>query len=350
MKIKTLLFFVVVFLSGFGLQAQEVAQVQQSLITKKTATWCIHCGTWGWEFFDDLETNISSKSVLIAAHFGGSALENPVSSAWAGNLGGFSQPLFFVNNEVQSVTSGNLPTALSVVQGKVDNIHQQQPVANVGIQTSWNGGNLAVQTKTRFFQSASGDYYLGIYLVEDGVLSTQVGQSGTVSHSRVLRGAATAAVFGELLASGNVAAGTEYDKSYNIDPAGYVLEELDLVGVIWKKDGDKYLAVNVWKIDAKPTAASVAEAKKLPGSAVLQPNPATGGDVYISLRLDSPQECEIFLFNTLGQQVGRIFSGKLAAGAHQFPITSRLMDFPGAYAVRIQTTEGAVLTLPLLRQ
>lgn len=350
MKIKGLLFFVFVSFCGLGLQAQEVAQVQQSLITKRTATWCPYCGTWGWDFFNALETNVSDKAVLVAAHFGGSSLENVVSLAWVDNLGGSSQPRFFVDNEMQSVNSGNQGTALVVIKDKVSANAAKQPVANVGMQTSWSGSDLSVQTKAKFFQSAEGAYYLGIYLVEDKVLANQAGQSGQVEHSRILRGSVTGTEFGELLAEGNIAAGTEFDKAYSLDPAVYEIDNLDLVGVIWKKEGSKYLAVNVWKIDAKPTVTSAAEAKKLPGSAVLQPNPAKGGDVFISLRLDSPQECEIFLFNAPGQQVGQIFSGQLAAGEHQILISSGLLNYPGAYTVKIQTAKGAVLALPLLRQ
>lgn len=350
MKIRGLFFFVFMSFCGFGLLAQEVAEVQQSLITKRTATWCPYCGTWGWDFFDALETNVSDKAVLVAAHFGGSTLENPVSLAWVDNLGGSSQPRFYVDNEMQSVNSGNQATALDVIKDKVSANAAKQPLANVGMQTSWSGSDLSVQAKTRFFQSAEGAYYLGIYLVEDGVLANQAGQSGQVEHSRILRGSVTAAAFGDLLTEGSIAAGTEFDKTYTVDPDAYETDNLDLVGVIWKKEASTYLAVNVWRIDAKPTMVSVAEAKKLPGSAVLQPNPATGGDVFISLRLDSLQECEILLFNAQGQQAGRVFSGQLAAGEHQLPITSSLLNYPGAYTVRIQTAKGAVLALPLLRQ
>jgi hypothetical protein len=350
MKIKDLLFIVGLFFAASGLQGQEVAEVQQSLITKRTATWCPYCGGWGWDFFDALETNVSDKAVLVAAHFGGSTLENPVSLAWVNNLGGSSQPRFYVDNEMQSVNSGNQATALVVIKDKVDANAAKQPVANVGMQTSWSGADLSVQAKAKFFQSAEGAYYLGIYLVEDKVLANQAGQSGQVEHSRILRGSVTSAEFGDLLAEGSIAAGTEFDKAYTVDLAAYVVDNLDLVGVIWKKEGSLYQAVNVWKIDAKPTVASVAEAKKLPGSAVLQPNPATGGDVFMSLRLDSPQECEIFLYNALGQQAGQIFSGHLPAGEHWLPISSGLLNFPGAYTVRIQTAKGAVLALPLLRQ
>lgn len=350
MKIKVLLFFIGVFFAGLSLQAQEVAQVQQSLITKRTATWCPYCGTWGWDFFNALKTNVSDKAVLVAAHFGGSTLENAVSLAWVDNLGGSSQPRFYVDNEMQSVNSGNQATALGVIKDKVDANAAKQPVANVGMKTSWSGSDLSVQAKTKFFQSAEGVFYLGVYLVEDNVLANQAGQAGIVEHSHILRGSATGTAFGEMIADGSVSAGTEYDKTYTIDPGNYETDNLDLVGVIWKKEGSKYLAVNVWKIDAKPVVATITEAKKLPGSAVLQPNPATGGDVVISLRLDSPQECEILLFNSLGQLAGLIFSGQLPSGEHQIPVPAGLLPHSGSYTVRIQTAEGAVMALPLLRQ
>lgn len=73
--------------------AQQVEEVQRTLITKRTASWCINCGTWGWTLFDGLVADNEDKSVLIAAHYDGD-LENAAAEEITDNFGGFYQPRF----------------------------------------------------------------------------------------------------------------------------------------------------------------------------------------------------------------------------------------------------------------
>ncbi|MBK7409786.1 MAG: Omp28-related outer membrane protein [Saprospirales bacterium] len=351
MKIKFLFSLsLVLALNIQSVAAQEVAEVQQTLITKRTATWCPYCGSWGWDFFESLLATTSAKSVLVAAHFGGSKLENPTSIAFVNNLGSSSQPKFFVNNELQNVTSSNLPSALTVVQTKVNDNYQAAPLANVGLKTAWNGNNLDIQTRTRFFQNGDGAYYLAIYLVEDNVLEIQASQIGTVAHDRILRGAATPTTFGDLLLNGSVAAGTEYTSTYTVSTSAYNIDNLDIVGIIWKEEGGKYLVVNVWAIDAKPTVSSNTELAHVDGlQASLYPTILQGNQATVSIVLDAPQELSLAVVNGQGQQVALVFQGLLQAGSHELPLEGSRLSAGGWYSVVIQTHKGVVGALPFLR-
>ena len=51
---KIILLLSVFFYLGMNAIAQTVEAKQNTLITKKTATWCSFCGTWGWDFFENL--------------------------------------------------------------------------------------------------------------------------------------------------------------------------------------------------------------------------------------------------------------------------------------------------------
>ena len=57
----------------FAMQAiaQQVAQVQRSIVTKRTADWCPNCGTYGWTYFKDAIEQNGDKAVFIAAHYSG---------------------------------------------------------------------------------------------------------------------------------------------------------------------------------------------------------------------------------------------------------------------------------------
>lgn len=342
------LLLLIVFQTGF---AQEVAQIQKTLITKRTATWCPYCGTWGWDFFESVDGAVGEKAVLVAAHFGGSSLENPTSLDWVTNLGSSSQPKFFINNDLLTVNSSNMPDALNVLKGQVDNNYLQAPVANVGLQTGWSGPDLSIQTRTQFFQDANGEYYLGIYLVEDEVLATQAGQTGQVSHHHILRGDATPNTFGELILNGAVSAGETFTKSFTTAIGSYKIDDLDIVGVIWKKENNKYLVVNVWSIDAKPVISSTETLAVEAGIlASIRPNLVTGGERSILfLQLEQAGDLDIRLVNPLGEVLGMISKGFLEAGTHSLPIETAGLA-PGMYSVQILASDGWSRTLKMIRQ
>jgi hypothetical protein len=342
MKFKNLLFTSFILFSFFQIaSAQEVAQVQQSLITKRTATWCSFCGSWGWTFFENLRNGLSDKAVMVAMHYGGSMLENPTSLAWAANFGGVSQPRFFVNNEVQNVTSSNGATAYQVVKGKVDNNFASAPLANVGLETSWNGDDLEIKTKTRFFQTGAGDFYLGVYLVEDNVMASQSGQSGQVAHMRILRASATAGAFGESLTNGTIAAGTDFSNTYTVPVDNYNIDNLDAVGVIWRKEGNTYQVVNVWSIDAKPTTSSVFDPAAGALAVSVKPNLLSPGEqALLSVELVEADKLTVDLFDMQGRNLGRIFEGWSPAGPQEIVVDGSKMSAAGMYALRIQTGKG----------
>ena len=344
----TLCFFLI-----FGISissAQQVAEVQQSLITKRTATWCPFCGSWGWDFFDNLLATTSTKAVLVAAHFGGSKLENPTSIAFVDNLGGSSQPKFFVNNELQNVTSSNMPAALADIKTKVDNNYSSAPLANVGLETAWNGNNLDIKTRTKFFQNGDGAFYLGLYLVEDEVMEIQASQNGTVAHSRILRKAATPSTFGDLFASGSIGAGTEYTSTYTTSISGYNIDNLDVVGIIWKEESGKYQVVNVWAIDAKPGISSSSELDQVEGlKASLYPT-ILQEEGTVSISLDAPLELSLVAVNGLGQPMSTLYQGNLSPGEYSFRLDSHSFPAAGWYSVLIRTPKGIVGALPFLKK
>ena len=52
---KHIIFTISILVSSLTIGfSQDVPEVQQSLITKITATWCPSCGGWGWTFFENI--------------------------------------------------------------------------------------------------------------------------------------------------------------------------------------------------------------------------------------------------------------------------------------------------------
>ncbi len=328
---------------------QAVAEVQQSLITKSTATWCGECGTWSWTFFESLRDSLAGKALLVAAHIGDSFLENETSIEWAANLGISDQPKFYLNNELQNATSVNVAAAFQAIKEQVEENHQTAPLANVGLETVWNGDQIGIKTRTLFFQNGSGAFYLGVYLVEDQVMAAQAGHSGWVPHHRLLRAAVTSPTFGNLMASGPVAAGTEFTKTYTVSTEPFNLDNLDVMGVVWKKEGSVYTVVNVWSINAKPMINAVSDNHKEQGiKASVWPNILSGEEGFIRLVLEGSETLSMDLVAGNGRVVSQIFEGRLPAGEHRIPFGSNQIPSNGWHALRIVTAEGKVVVLPVI--
>ena len=225
-------------------QQIEVPQQKYSLVTKRTATWCPHCGNWGWTLFENLLADNSSKALMIAAHYSGD-LMNPTASAITSNFGGFGQPLFYLGNENQGVSSSNIDDKREEIKSKINDAFNSSPTAQTGMLLVNNGDQLDVYTKTRFFQNADGDYYVGVYLIEKTVMHYQSGQGQDADHKNVLRDHLTEDTFGKLISEGSISAGAEssFQVSYPLDGT-YDLGNIRIATILWKKDGGSYKVVN----------------------------------------------------------------------------------------------------------
>lgn len=334
-----------------NIRAQEVAEVQQSLITKFTATWNGESGTWGWALFESLRDSLPGKAVAVAAHVSGSYLQNQISLDWESNLGSAEVPKFYLNDEWQDVTSANAAAAFQLIKGEADDNYQSAPLANVGMETAWNGDQIDIKTRVLFFQNGTGAFYLGLYLVEDHVMMAQAGFSGWVPHNGLLRTAVTPAPFGNLLVSGIVEAGWEFSKTYTISTSPYNLDNLSVVGVIWKKEGSAYKAVNVWPVAAKPLANATGDVPAAPGiKASLRPNIISGEEGIICLDLAQAEDLRIELIAGDGRVASLVFEGRLAAGRHEIPFGGGgFLLSTGWHAIRVMTTEGKTVALPFIK-
>ena len=299
------LLFALLLVMGSTLQAQEVMEVTTPVITKKTATWCVNCGTWGWDLFEGLVAQNQNDVVLMAAHFGGSQLENATSTAFVSNLGGAGQPRFYVNNDQQSVNSGNAIASIGTISDLAATIAMEAPVANTGMIGTLDGTMLNVDAKVKFFQEADGEFYLGVYILENNFMFTQTGQSGTVPHKYILQDKITADAFGDEIVNGAVAVGDEFTFNYTTDLADYDTANVSIAAIIYEKNGAFYDIVNAWQIkefeveEEEPN--SVTEASTIKEMS-LAPNPVVDATT-LNFQLVEAGTVEIQLFNQAGQVV-----------------------------------------------
>ena len=321
MKQRILLFTFLIFSSG--LFAQQVPQTTTPLITKVTATWCINCGTWGWEFFESLVNQNSSNAILIAAHDSGN-LTTDVGETFADNFNSFGQPKYYFNNEDLLASRTNFPALATEVNSRVADMANQTPVANVGFIANLDNGTMTVRTKTQFFEAADGEYFLALYLVEDGVIMAQSGQPSNAEHKEIMRGGFDIDVFGrQLTPMTSIAEGTEFTNMHemNIDP-NWIVENLTLVGMIWKNEGGTFQYVNGNKttdFDGDLTTSVENTFTEVTGFSVLPNIISSNATVQLDLE-QTIENAQINIYDLNGKKLHTIFTGNLGTGNHAFEI------------------------------
>jgi len=347
---KTVLLICASLMIGASLFAQDVPEVQKTLVTKITATWCPNCGTWGWDYFEHVIEDNNDKAIFVGAHHDGD-LESAAGIAFKDNFNAPYQPFFYAGNKDLNVTNNNTVAKRTEMQDIINANAANAPVANVGFSASLTNGFLTVDTKTKFFQEATGDYYLGLYILEDGVINNQASNSAMSSHPFVIRTAITNDIFGDALMNGTIAADTEYDGSFSLQlNPNWTEENVIVAGIIWEKDNDGvYQFVNINSTNDFTATTAVTSISQDVLNVQLYPTIAEE-----STRLDlnlkpSSLQVNIQLFNQTGQKVQEIFQGTLREGNRSLNIETNRLD-AGIYFVNIRTADGAILTKKFIVQ
>lgn len=273
-----------------NLMAQDsihVAEVQTTLVTKRTATWCSICGGYAWDMMKRLQSNYdSTEAIAVSAHHSSSSrLYSEVAKAWIDAFQpAFSQPRFYVGTQV---VGGGDPGTESTIENRIAADRDTDPLAGVGLQVAYEPETRSMRVRARmsFFRAAgAGNYRLGLYLLERQVVAEQANQSGASEHNNVLRESLTDQAFGTLLHQGAVTAGLEYDKElfYTL-PEPYRIDNVRILAVIWSDQPEQIEVVN-----ARATAqfaefvATNTRDPHLPGTFRLWQNPVVD-DIQVRL-------------------------------------------------------------------
>ncbi|MBK8563844.1 MAG: T9SS type A sorting domain-containing protein [Saprospiraceae bacterium] len=325
----TLLIAVLFLVKGI---AQQVEQQQRSLVTKRTADWCPHCGTWGWNYFKDAIEDNGDKAVFIAAHYDG-GLRVAAAEEISENLGGGYQPRFFLNATDQGVSSGNVNAKLTALKEAIDANFDQAPQVNCGFEPIFVDGTIKVDAKVKFFQAVQGEYYLGVYLLESNVTAYQASIGNNAVHPKLFRASFTPETFGQLISNGGAPAGQEVSLQYSHSVSVVAGRELEVIGIIWKKEGDKYIPVNVWGTDEITAVSAIDE--KIPGNSLKVASNVIKESTTIVINLINDQtNASIELFDLNGRQVSTIYKGHLKQGYQT--ISAEIAGTAGTYFIRLK--------------
>ena len=119
----------------------------------------------------------------------------------------------------------------------------------MGFHFSTSGSSMSVKVAAQKDESTSGEYYLAVYVLEDGMVAPQkIGTSASnieddnFVHDHVLRAEASNAGFGKAITfTGDV---IEEDFTILLD-GSWVTANCYPVAVVWRKNGSTYDFVNL---------------------------------------------------------------------------------------------------------
>jgi hypothetical protein len=228
-----------------------VARKNTALLNKLTATWCAPCGSWGWMLNEELIELTGDKAITFSMYNSTNSLFFTKTSVDL--VSGFSPfqgwPTFYVNgSNKNALVEGGISysgTKTACVNA-VNDFAELIPIANTGFVSQFKGDQLSVFTKTVFFktQDTNEQFYLSAYLIENNVLGAQKGKPEEVPHPHVLRAGMTENTFG-IPIDVEAVTGNEFTYTFTATPdPGWKRENLYVITIIWRKNGDKYEFVN----------------------------------------------------------------------------------------------------------
>lgn len=337
----TLITFLFAFVS---LQAQQVMPQQRTLLTKKTATWCPYCGTWGWTLMKNIITDNDDKALIVGAHFSGDLMTD-ASTELVSIFGGAYQPVFYANTTNLNVNSGNIASKRTEIKNIVDNTYAQMPVVNAGLEVNDLGDKLSIDVKTEFFQSATGDYNVAIWVLENDVENYQASQGPNAKHPYVLRTTVNG-VTGDQFSTGAVSAGTTSEWNFEFEPdASWDMDNLSFAAVIWKDNGGSYEFVNGYSVDEILISTSNED---LQSSADFTIRPSIlRNQSQIVFEMNREVKVDIKIHDLLGTEVKRFTNKTLVEGRTIVNLDRTDFGRSGMYLVSVEM-DGELFTKRLV--
>jgi len=223
-------------------------QTQYGFAINYTAKWCGPCGSWGAPAIHDLHDVDADKVVAITAHASGDPMHNR-------NL------YYSFSASDQRYTGGGIPSfwvgdTKTYRTSAMTTLLNRTAVAGMDMKANKENGKMKIDAQVKFFEAGSGEYYLSILVLEDGIdggssASNSYQQNGTndpdYKHDFVLRACHVQNnAYGELIATD-----PEINKTFDISTEIDIDSSWDKVYpvlLLWHKNANNfYEFVNAYK-------------------------------------------------------------------------------------------------------
>ena len=215
--------------------------MHKALMTDITATWCPPCGDWGSPAFEEATEANSDNAVAMSLHASSSdPMYHATARAIADVTGFGGYPTLSIDLQGDYFSASQLTSAAQAVNA-TPTVGGSAAILRV------NGDQIEIDATAKFFEETTGDYYLGVYVMENGIVEDQNTSSGYVEmvHDHVLRTGATASPFGDMAATGSISANQTFNASYTVSMSpAWNADNLYVATILWKRTGSTYSVVN----------------------------------------------------------------------------------------------------------
>ncbi|MFO0469296.1 MAG: Omp28-related outer membrane protein [Bacteroidota bacterium] len=243
------LIFLSIILSSFyskNILAQGSDTKQNGLVVKLSATWCPVCSGAAWNSYSWLLNNVKNNAFYFTAH--SSSTSRLFSQTSLDIIRNFDvsayQPAFYLNGLNKG--SGGSVTEREIKNGIEDAVIKEPVALLKTVARATGNTSIKAQVTLTFPKVMTGNYTMGLYLIEKVVKEVQTGLSGTVDHKNVLRNSFFTQSFGEDIPGTSFSAGYSKTITGAINlPINSLASNFEVIAVLWKKNGVKYDFVNV---------------------------------------------------------------------------------------------------------
>jgi hypothetical protein len=237
---------IITFFFSNSISAQGSDTKQNGLVVKLSATWCPVCSGAAWNSFNWLLSNVNNNAFYFTAH--SSSTSRLFSQTGFDIIRNFDQsayqPAFYLNGLNKG--SGGSVTEREIKNAIEDEVTKGPLALMKTVAKATGNTSIKAQVTFTFPKALTGNYSMGLYLVEKVVKEIQAGLSGTVEHKNILRNSFFTQSFGEELPGTSFAAGYSKTISGTINlPSNSSAANFEVIAVLWKKNGVKYEFVNV---------------------------------------------------------------------------------------------------------
>ncbi len=178
-----------------------VVAKQRSVVTYVGATWCPPCGAYGEPTKEHMETTYGSDVVILNVQSGDAISSSSAFGPGFGNVfqsfvGSTGIPHCYWSAANHTMTHdgyySSQPYNNSEADSHVNACLGSTLEVGVAAEATIDGSVVSVNTMAEFY-AAAGQHYIGVYLLEDGVMASQqssIAATAVTSHENVIRAAA----------------------------------------------------------------------------------------------------------------------------------------------------------------
>lgn len=206
-------------------------QQQWAIVYNYTGSWCQYCGKWGVGAMRDAVNVGNTVGLVLKVGSDPQAINTTLLNSFLSDRKYSGVPALFVGNLIKDVQTG------AANRCRMD---LNQP-CTVGIDMAQeiDGNLMKVYVKTKNFVEIPNikDYYIAVYLLEDGLHYPQNGSSeADPVHNFVLRSTASGNDYFGAQYFTDGALGAEYTGTFVLDLAGYNHDNCYAAVVIYEKN------------------------------------------------------------------------------------------------------------------